>query len=69
MDACAPHADALGCDRELALLKDLLDHPSPARQRHLADVGGLHGLVAALAADFSEPLDRLERDLTSSPET
>jgi carboxylate-amine ligase len=69
MRACEPHASALGCAGELALLSDLLEHPGPARQRHLAELGGLEGLVEALAGDFAEPLTRLERDLASSKET
>jgi glutamate---cysteine ligase / carboxylate-amine ligase len=69
LSACAPHASDLGCAGELAMLEDLLDHPGPARQRHLAEIGGLEGLIAALAGDFSEPLDRLERDLAAARET
>ena len=54
--ACAPHAEALGCADELALLADVVEHPGPARQRGLAERHGLEGLVGALAADFSAPL-------------
>jgi len=50
---CAPHARALGCDRELALVGKLLVDPGPARQRRLADRDGLPGLVADLATDFA----------------
>jgi carboxylate-amine ligase len=61
MSACAPHAVALGCASQLALLEDLLDDPSPARQRDLAARDGLVGLVADLAIDFAGRVDRIER--------
>jgi carboxylate-amine ligase len=60
MTACAPHAVALGCAEQLALLDDLLEHPGPARQRRLAERDGLEGLVADLALDFCAVLG-LER--------
>jgi carboxylate-amine ligase len=59
--ACAPHAAALGCGEQLALLDVLLEHPGPARQRGLAARDGLEGLVADLALDFSTPLLALEQ--------
>jgi len=61
MGACAPHAGVLGCDGQLELLGDLLDHASPARQRELAARDGLEGLVADLAIDFRGPLAPVER--------
>jgi carboxylate-amine ligase len=61
MTACAPHAVALGCAAQLALLEDLLDDPGPARQRDLAERDGLEGLVADLAIDFAGRVDRIER--------
>ena len=51
--ACAPHAVALGCERELAGIEGLLEAPGAARQR--AEAGGpekLAGLVRELAKDF-----------------
>jgi len=61
MSACAPHASALGCARELQLLGDLLDDPGPARQRHLAARDGLQGLLADLAIDFDGSVNRVDR--------
>ena len=61
MNACAPHAEALGAARQLELLCDLLDRPGPARQRGLAARDGLDGLVADLAIDFKGPLTAHER--------
>jgi carboxylate-amine ligase len=58
--SCAPHAAALGCSEELALLELLLEHPGPANQRGLADRDGLEGLVADLAVDFSKPMVGLQ---------
>jgi len=51
--ACAPHAAALGCETELALVPVLFDDPSAGRHRRIAEQErGLPGLVQALAADF-----------------
>jgi len=51
--ACAPHAAALGCEAELALVPVLFDDPSAGRHRRIAEQErGLPGLVQALAADF-----------------
>jgi len=61
MNACAPHAEALGAAGQLELLCDLLDRPGPARQRGLAARDGLEGLVADLAIDFKGPLTAHER--------
>jgi len=61
ISACAPHAAALGCARQLELLGDLLENPGPARQRRLADRDGLEGLVADLAIDFNGAPSRRER--------
>ena len=60
MSSCAPHASALGCTTQLELLGDRLDDPGPPRQRDLAARYGLEGVLADLAIDFSEPLDRVE---------
>jgi carboxylate-amine ligase len=60
VECCAPHAAALDCSDQLALVGGLVEHPGPARQRLLAERDGLQGLVADLALDFSAPL--LEAD-------
>jgi glutamate---cysteine ligase / carboxylate-amine ligase len=60
VDACRPHARALGCERELALLAGLAGDPGAARQRAIAaEPSGLPGLVHALQGDFSPPRPRL----------
>jgi carboxylate-amine ligase len=69
MSACAPHAAALRCSSELELVAALLDHPSPAHQRRLAERDGLEGLAAGLAIDFSNPLHSAEPDMASSKGT
>jgi carboxylate-amine ligase len=52
-DACAPHAQALGCTAELAHVATLAATPGAARQRALADrAGTLEGLVHALSDEF-----------------
>jgi carboxylate-amine ligase len=60
LDACAPHAAALGCEAELAAVEALAAEPGDHRQRLLAGVRqgdtvgpGLGVLVAALADDFT----------------
>jgi carboxylate-amine ligase len=56
IDACWPHAVALGCERELGTVAGLAGDWGAARQRAIAgDPGGLAGLVAALRSDFSPP--------------
>ena len=53
LEACAPHAAALGCSAELAGLEAMADDGADARQRRLADTrGGLEGLVEALTDEF-----------------
>jgi carboxylate-amine ligase len=53
LDACAPHADELGCREELEGARDLSRHPGAERQRESArEATGLTGLVAALADAF-----------------
>jgi carboxylate-amine ligase len=59
VDACWPHARALGCERELALLAHLAGDPGAVRQRAIAREAGLQGLVHALCGDFSPPRPRL----------
>ena len=60
--ACAPHAAALGCEAELALVPGLGDEPGDHRQRLIAGVRqgdavgpALGRLVSALAGDFTAP--------------
>jgi carboxylate-amine ligase len=53
LDACAPHADRLGCRDELERGRELSRRPGTARQRERArETAGLAGLVAALADAF-----------------
>lgn len=56
VDACWPHARALDCERELALLAHLAGDPGAARQRAIAgEPAGLRGLMHTLQAEFSPP--------------
>jgi carboxylate-amine ligase len=56
VDAGRPHARALGCERELALLAHLAGDPGAVRQRAIAsEPAGLGGLVGALAGEFAPP--------------
>jgi len=56
IEACWPHAVALGCERELGTVAALAGDWGAARQRAIAGgPGGLRGLVAALQRDFSPP--------------
>lgn len=53
VEACAPHAVALGCDAELALVPAMAARTGAERQLALArDEGRLPGLVAGLADRF-----------------
>jgi carboxylate-amine ligase len=53
LEACEPHARALGCLAELSLVAELAESPGAVRQRELAErVGSLEGLVEALSAAF-----------------
>jgi carboxylate-amine ligase len=53
LDACAPHADELGCRDELESARELSRCPGTERQRARArETAGLDGLVAALADAF-----------------
>jgi glutamate---cysteine ligase / carboxylate-amine ligase len=63
LEACAPHAAALGCEAELATVPALAAEPGDHRQRLLAGVAqgepvgsGLGMLVCALANDFTAGL-------------
>ena len=56
VDACWPHARALGCERELQLLAHLAGDPGATRQRAIAsEPAGLRGLLHTLQAEFSPP--------------
>jgi carboxylate-amine ligase len=60
VDACWPHARALGCERELKLLAHLAGDPGAVRQRAIAsEPDGIGGLVRALVGEFSPPRPRL----------
>jgi carboxylate-amine ligase len=60
VDACWPHAHALGCERELKLLAHLAGDPGAVRQRAIAsEPEGIAGLVRALSGEFSPPRPRL----------
>jgi carboxylate-amine ligase len=53
IDACAPHADQLGCREELEGARELSRNPGVERQRERArEASGLGGVVAALADAF-----------------
>jgi len=54
LDAARPHAEALGCLRQLAQLETLVDAPGAAFQRRSAAEHGPVGLTAALSDAFSE---------------
>ena len=54
LEACAPHARALGCVAELADVARLAAAPGATRQRSLAErAGSLEGLVASLCDVFT----------------
>src|SRR3954466_1006171 len=60
VDACWPHARALQCESELALLAHLAGDPGAARQRAIAsERSGLPGLLHNLQGEFSPPRPRL----------
>jgi carboxylate-amine ligase len=53
LEACAAHADQLGCRDELEGARELSRRPGTERQRERArEAAGLAGVVAALADDF-----------------
>jgi gamma-glutamyl:cysteine ligase YbdK (ATP-grasp superfamily) len=53
LDACAPHADELGCRDQLEAARELSRHTGSERQRNRArEAAGLAGLVSALADAF-----------------
>jgi carboxylate-amine ligase len=51
--ACEPHAQDLGCEAELARVRDLAHQPGAEWQRERADAGGLRGLLADLAEVYA----------------
>jgi glutamate---cysteine ligase / carboxylate-amine ligase len=74
LEACAPHARALGCEEELAAVRTLGDRPGADRQLALAArLQSLGGLVEALSDLFRDgreqagPPLRMARDLTHAP--
>jgi gamma-glutamyl:cysteine ligase YbdK (ATP-grasp superfamily) len=55
LEACAPHAAALGCERELEPVRALAKRTGAQRQLELARSGDrLHGLVKTLAEAFGD---------------
>lgn len=52
LEACAPHAEALGCAAELALVPELARWSGADRQLSLARGGGPSAAMAGLARDF-----------------
>jgi len=62
LEACRPHAEALGCGRELELAAALAADPGPARQRAAARAPhGLPGLMRTLQAEFAPGRDEVRR--------
>ena len=60
VDACWPHARALGCERELALLAHLAGDPGAVRQRAIAErTPASRAWCTACEGDFSPPRPRL----------
>jgi carboxylate-amine ligase len=55
VDAATPHAAALGCERELAMLANLAGDPGARRQRGIAAEAGLDGLMQHLMGAFTRP--------------
>ena len=54
LEACVPHARALGCEEELACVRMLVDEPAAERQRSLAaKADSLPHMVSALSEDFA----------------
>ena len=54
LDACAPHAEELGCEAELGLVPLLVDEGGAERQRRLAgEQGDQRALVEALSGAFA----------------
>ena len=54
LEACAPHARALGCEEELACVRMLVEEPAAERQRRLAEeTDSLPEMVRALSEDFA----------------
>jgi glutamate---cysteine ligase / carboxylate-amine ligase len=51
--SCEPHAEWLGCGRELACVPTLAERPGALRQRAVAaHTGGLYGVLLAMHGDF-----------------
>jgi carboxylate-amine ligase len=59
IEACRPHAAALGCETELEAVEQLAVAPGADRQRSLAGTPvDLVGLTALLSADFVDQAGR-----------
>jgi glutamate---cysteine ligase / carboxylate-amine ligase len=57
LHSCAPHAERLRCEVELASVRALAEHPGARRQRALADrPEGLPGVLRAMHGDFVSAL-------------
>jgi carboxylate-amine ligase len=62
LEACRPHAEALGCQRELERVAALAADPGPARQGAAARApNGLPGLMRTLQAEFAPARDEQRR--------
>jgi glutamate---cysteine ligase / carboxylate-amine ligase len=62
LEACRPHAEELGCTRELERVGALAADPGPARQRAAArKPNGLPGLMRTLQAEFAPGRDEVRR--------
>lgn len=60
LEACAPHAEALGCESELQPVSELARQTGAERQLELARSGDrLQGLVASLAESFCDESTRV----------
>jgi hypothetical protein len=55
LEAGREHAQDLGCEPMLDLVRGLAREPGAARQRALADADGIEGIVATLSDRFAEP--------------
>ena len=53
LEACMPHAEALGCEQYLGRVREIANHTGAERQKELAGGGNrLPGLVEAMADEF-----------------
>jgi glutamate---cysteine ligase / carboxylate-amine ligase len=62
VDACRPHAEELGCTRELGLVAELAGDPGAARQRAAAsEPGGVPAVLKMLEREFPPVGDPVRR--------